>query len=346
MRNDVLSYIAKSGMPALSARSFCPYFSPKMNLRKPLASAFTLIELLVVIAIIAILAALLLPALTQAKAKDQALSCMNNNKQLMSAVHMYSNDANDLLPPNGDDDDDSDFVGGPDVVGYWFAGSMKDGNAFDTTLLADSSVNMLAPYTGRSFGVYRCPGDPSTVKTSKGLQPTIRSYSMNAAVGTVWAMPGNTDCPSTCPNGSPVWGPFLDGTGAHIKNSPWRTYGKISDNQPPGPSSLWVLVDEDGFSNTRPCFHVSMNNSANGSTPTTMFSWPSTYHGYSASFSFLDGHAEVHKWKDPRTKNKIVGSAMNPPVGIPSLNYKGVAQGNADNQDIIWMQSHTSASAK
>jgi prepilin-type N-terminal cleavage/methylation domain-containing protein len=320
-----------------------------MKPQNPRNAAFTLIELLVVIAIIAILAALLLPALTQAKAKAQALSCMNNNKQLMTAVHMYANDCNDLLPPNGDDDDDSDFVGGSDVVGYWFAGSMKDPNAWNTANLADSSINMLAPYTGRSFGVYKCPGDPSTVlNPSKGLLPTIRSYSMNAAVGTVWAIPdssGHTDAPSTCPNGSPVWGPFLNGQGNHIKNTPWRTYGKISDTQPPGPSSLWVLVDEDGYSNTRPCFHVSMNNSANGGGPTTMFSWPSTYHGYSASFSFLDGHAEVHKWKDPRTKNKIVGSASTPPVGIPVVNYTGVPQGNADNQDIIWMQSHTSARA-
>src|SRR5215469_1585688 len=132
---------------------------PNMKPQNPRKAAFTLIELLVVIAIIAILAALLLPALTQAKAKAQALSCMNNNKQLMSAVHMYANDNNDLLPPNGDDDDDSDFISAEgNGVGYWFAGTMKDPNAWNTALLADSSVNLLAPYTGRSFGVYKCPG--------------------------------------------------------------------------------------------------------------------------------------------------------------------------------------------
>ena len=96
-----------------------------MNRQNPLVTAFTLIELLVVIAIIAILAALLLPALTMARAKAQAMTCMNNNKQLMDAVHMYANDSNDLLPPNGDDDDDGDWVpeGGIMLWVVWDIGS-------------------------------------------------------------------------------------------------------------------------------------------------------------------------------------------------------------------------------
>src|SRR5262252_2492359 len=156
-----------------------------MSRCKSISTAFTLIELLVVIAIIAILAALLLPALSLAKAKAQAISCMNNNKQLMSAVHMYALDNNDWLPPNGDDDNDLDSET------YWIKGNMYNSlDAWNAANLGDPSYNKLAPYTGRltmgaSPGIYKCPGDKNTLNINGVLFPHIRSYSMNAAVGTV-----------------------------------------------------------------------------------------------------------------------------------------------------------------
>jgi prepilin-type N-terminal cleavage/methylation domain-containing protein/prepilin-type processing-associated H-X9-DG protein len=308
------------------------YFA--MNRRNSVLSAFTLIELLVVIAIIAILAALLLPALNLAKAKAHAIACMSNNKQLVLAVHLYANDNNELLPPNGDDDDDIDGEA------YWFGGTMftTDTNAWNTALVKDPNYNKLAPYTSsQSPGIYRCPDDHSTVPVSQNTAPRIRSYSMNAAVGTIWSNQGK----SLSPNGTPVWGPYLDGSGNHSNDGPWHCFGKITDTHAPGPSMVFVFVDEDEFSISLPIFHVDMNNASNGKG-TTMMNWPGTYHGNTASFSFLDGRAEVHKWVDGRTKNTkhVLGGSthnLNGASGTPTPQ----SQPN-DNPDLLWLQAHTS----
>jgi prepilin-type N-terminal cleavage/methylation domain-containing protein/prepilin-type processing-associated H-X9-DG protein len=292
--------------------------------RQAAGAAFTLIELLVVIAIIAILAALLLPALSRAKDKARAILCMNNNKQLMVATQLYATDSEDRIQPNGDDDNDLDG----EV--YWFNGNMANPlDAWNVANLGDPSYNKLAPYTGKSPGVYKCPDDKSTVNVSGVTFPRIRSYSMNAAVGTIQC----TSQDSAAPNGSPVWGPWLDGTGMHEANKPWRTYGKLSDSQAPGPDMVFVFVDEDQYSITLPCFNVCMKTG-----PTTMINWPGTYHGNTASFTFLDGHAALHKWQDPRTRNSAHTLGGSPRIG-GSL----TPQGGPDNPDLIWLQSHTSA---
>lgn len=238
----------------------------------PHGFGFTLIELLVVVAIIAILAALLLPALSQAKLKAERVTCINNQKQLTVAWIMYADDG-DQLPPNAS----INAFGTPSWVDGaldWDTVAMPN---LDNTNTLDLTQSLLGPYCERSIGTYKCPGD----RVPGALGTRVRSFSMNAMMNGI----GISSTPGVV-------------SGANGTN--YEIYLKSGQIDNPGPAMTWVLVDEHADSIDNGLFMVDMGQSQNwGDTP-------ASYHGGSGVFSFADGHAEIKVWTDTNIKNRPV----------------------------------------
>jgi prepilin-type N-terminal cleavage/methylation domain-containing protein/prepilin-type processing-associated H-X9-DG protein len=233
--------------------------------------SFTLIELLVVVAIIAILAALLLPALGRAKLKAQGIQCMNNSRQLMIVWKCYCDDNGEKVPSAWDRAGDWWPVG--DMT--WTGNAVQDGyniNNWNPTQTVVRST--LWPYCGNNAAIFRCPADVRYPCVVQGATyPRVRSMSMLS-----WFNGADAD----------TFGP-----------AGYVVYAKTTDVLKPGPAMTLVFVDERAD---------SIND---GEWCTSMFGWdpsqPSAwsvvdiaanYHGGACGFAFADGHSELHKWQD------------------------------------------------
>ena len=266
-----------------------------------------MIELLVVIAIIAILAAILLPALNRAKQSAYATSCMNNQKQLALAWLMYASDNNEWLAINANSSDP--FNGTPSWVSGRFDNWGTGQQDTNTQYLIDDTYSLLGSYVGRNAAVFACPAAQivSPAEAAAGWTQRARSAAMDGSLG----------------DGAKYSGfPF---------SSTFFWAKKMMDLHVPGPSDSWVFLDEHPDSIDDCILYISPTY-ANGNGLFTEL--PAGLHGGKCGMSFADGHAEMHKWtKAPPLQPVIFDNKVGVTVQVLVVN----------NADLAWLAQHTPA---
>ena len=252
----------------------------------PLRAGFTLIELLVVIAIIAILAAMLLPALARAKQVAHSAVCLSNLKQLQLAYTLYSGDNRDQLILN-----DSVLNVNPGGGG---SGTFERGTSWcpgDVRVDINTTNierGLLFQYN-RSVGIYRCPGDTGRLKLPNGAKvPKTRSYNLS-----IWLNSAQDDGPP-----------------------PFRAYTTFASVVDPGQSQCqsFVEVHQDYIAD-----------STFGLLPLGFPGWTDTWldipadrHSQGGNLTFMDGHSEHLRWRASKT-GLIFAAPTMPPAQLPDL---------------------------
>ena len=278
------------------------------------ANGFTLIELLTVIAIIAVLAAILLPALSKARARSQGLFCLNNTRQLALAWQLYADDHDGLLPYNLGMNTSSIRTNL-----NWVNNVMTWDLSSDNTNLATITDASLGTYVAGVTSIFHCPSDRalSGVQSAAGWDRRIRSYSMNAMVGNAGA---------------------FSASGVNVNNPGYKQFFKIT--QILHPTDIFVFLDEhpdsiaDGYFLNKDAPPVNGGYGAN----TVADEWldlPASYHNLATAFSFADGHASLHRWLKSTSIRPPVPHGANLPIQIPATPAD-------ENADFDWVMEHMS----
>ena len=278
---------------------------------------FTLIELLVVIAIIAILAALLLPALARAKMDSYNIKCLSNKKQMQLAWMMYCQDNNEMCPDNHDYNDFGTYTpptppGTPCWCEGWLSWAYNtppDENT-NNDLLINPKYSLLGQYIANQVLCFKCPCDTyaSGPQRSHGEVTRNRSIAMDGNVG--GGQKYNFD-----------WG------------QPWgNAVTKTGNFTSPGAAMSWVFMDEhpDWIDDSILYINPAETNGVGAFTEI-----PGTLHNNGCGISFADGHGEIHKWLDPRMNNIPVTFVYQ--TGHGGLTFSA----SAPCKDLAWLAQRT-----
>lgn len=271
---------------------------------------FTLIELLVVIAIIAILAAMILPALSKAKMRALAASCMNDKRQLTIAWVMYAGENGDHFAINSDPHvHNTTFFPAGSSNPSWIAGTIDwttGQNNTNVTYVSSDKYALLGNYLSQNLKVFACPAADfvSPAQAAVGWDHRVRSIAMDGAMGD-----GDKYQQPSKPFG---W-------------TQWYVARKTTDLRYPGPSDSWVFTDEHPDSVDDALLYTAPY------AVTSFTELPGNQHGGACGISFADGHAEIHKWKD------AVMTAHR------TISYTTVQQVTCSisDADMLWLAAHT-----
>jgi len=265
-----------------------------MNTKRQSASAFTFIELLVMVGVLCLLACVLGAGTSMNRSSSNSFQCLDNHRQLMAGWKMYSDDNGGRLVYN--------LPGGGAEVGKeaWVAGVLdfNNGNSAnrDTNMLVRHDLFKYAAFLGpyvKSASIFKCPADKSFVTVAGQKIPRVRSVSMNNFFG--------------------------ERASSFESSTSYTIYAKVS--QIKSPAALYVFLDEHERSINDGTFY------ADPDYPYSMVDIPASHHDSAGVFSFVDSHAEIHKWTDIRTM---------PPTSQP-ITLGAIIPGD---EDITWLQQH------